>query len=96
MKFAEVPYLPTINDPKLTRTVSRVARQLLHETHLNAVEADRKFWELPPPSATMGAGKPHLLEVHLHNVILGIRYLPGIVLRLHHPTVQAALLLAWL
>lgn len=65
VKFAEVPYLPTINDPKLTRAVSRVARQLLHETHPDAVEADNKVWDLPPPTATMGAGTATIAGVTL-------------------------------
>ena len=62
VKFAEVPYIPTINNPKLTRAVSRVARQLLSETHRDAVEADSKFWDLPPPTATMGAGTVSVVE----------------------------------
>ncbi len=65
VKFAEVPYLPTINDPKLARAVSRVARQLLHETHPDAVEADNKVWDLPPPTATMGAGTATIAGVTL-------------------------------
>ena len=84
VKFAEVPYLPTINDPRLTGAVSRVARQLLHETHRDAVEADSKFWDLPPPTATMGAGDCYNCWLHhWMEVNLGVTYVPGAMSRLH-------------
>ena len=83
VQFAEVPYLPTINNPKLTRAVSRVARQLLSETHPDAVEADSKLWDLPPPTATMGAG-----TANTACIILGVMYVPDTVSRLHHPPGQ--------